>query len=383
MKATPNVGDLVRVSFVKPDDCSTGWIDKMYAFERRICRVVKQYNGRPEWVELVINHPVYGEDHLQFWFPIGWLVRTQKAEYVRPRDKAKKAKEGPVIAKEKVEEECKTPTLDAVSNLHILMDKHMRAHGVGLCGWAWRTEAGDVMKHSAPCHAVIAYFERPVKELCLSVGAQYRNMSGYHREQYARYVDYIVNRSPWKSAFIPAPLDEILETGVYMDVNQPGFIIYAACIALREGNEYRKFTPMFCEILDKGYHPHTAYILSRGFMGTFDNPMYSGVANGHRVLSGLSGWPDMFEFFRNGYSEESKEGEAAYKVAGKCHTIVAFTISRENRDHSLDNLIKSFSVGGMKKVKDMFGRITEIPCERKSLAEVCARLDSEFVKEAK
>lgn len=78
------------------------------------------------------------------------------------------------------------------------------------------------------------------------IKAIYLNFSGHYKEfatnedrvLYAQFLDYVVNESPWKSAFIPRKEEDLVNDGVALDVTKGKNLLVSASIACRVASEY-------------------------------------------------------------------------------------------------------------------------------------------------
>ena len=126
--------------------------------------------------------------------------------------------------------------------------------------------------------------------------------------QWKRYANYIIRKSPWSIAFKTKTLATGLKSGLQMNVNKSISILGGACIALRNGTEYKTRVPCFSYLLNKGVSPEVAYLLSlaysRNKSGNFSLMNFGG---GHDVISSEHLFDTVISFMANGYAPDIDE----------------------------------------------------------------------------
>lgn len=126
--------------------------------------------------------------------------------------------------------------------------------------------------------------------------------------QWKRYANYIIRKSPWADAFKTKTLVTGLKSGLQMNVNKSISILGGACIALRNGTEYKTRVPCFSYLLNKGVSPEVAYLLSlaysRNKSGNFSLMNFGG---GHEVISSEHLFDTVISFMANGYAPDIDE----------------------------------------------------------------------------
>lgn len=183
------------------------------------------------------------------------------------------------------------PKLDLLNEL---IERVKREGGIrNVCSYALEFE-NDVRRFQVNdiCHARLTVEgNRIVKNVALYIG---KYSEGVHKEVYKRFVKYIIDESPWRNAFKDRYNDEMLNTGVYLDVTKPHWYCVSAAIALRSGNEHRKNLPMFDQLLRMGFSPNVSYLSSQ-LINSLDK--YTGFTGGHHVFSSSLRPTDFTEFF--------------------------------------------------------------------------------------
>lgn len=181
-----------------------------------------------------------------------------------------------------------------------LLDRLVEKTGpnAGTCSFARRFEDNkeDHFDIRAVCHAALGYSDFVVKEIALNVVAHLDGRRSKHDVNYKRYVDYITNRSPWAECFIRKPLDEVMASGIYLNVEKPISQVVCAAIALRVGSELPRGRCLdnFVNAIDLGYSENVAFmaLTSLGVNGAIED-----MDGWHNVVSfGLDteGWAKFF-----------------------------------------------------------------------------------------
>jgi hypothetical protein len=86
--------------------------------------------------------------------------------------------------------------------------------------------------------------------------AIYDEVRGYYKDSedqlaYAEYVDFLVNKSVFSAAFLTKNIDEIVNGGVFYNMEAPGLLVYAAAIMLRFPSEWDMFVPAMATFAEK------------------------------------------------------------------------------------------------------------------------------------
>lgn len=197
----------------------------------------------------------------------------------------------------------------------------------GICAFAMEAEDHKIyFENYSPCHAALnrlAPQNHKVVELAYSIVYEHTRVIPQSKDvklRHKRYVQYILNESPWAVCFKTKLSSVALRYDILMDVTKNRNWIAGACIALREGSEYYdERLPMFELILKKGYSGNTAFLMSTAYMLRDGEIRKRGMGGGHSVLYGEMDSKELFEFFRNGYTKGKdmppfSESHGSYKV---------------------------------------------------------------------
>ena len=187
---------------------------------------------------------------------------------------------------------------------------------IGLCSFAQLVSKKIKDEHiNAACHASVgrcysysARHEgvREINELILSIKGHIDQFPKGMQEDYKKNVEYILDRSPWRIAFVPEPMDVRWELGVRCNVNLPTEIVKAAAISLREMNEFSYRLPVFSRLVKEGHSENTAKLLA-GCTRIVDQDkyVYSEFSNAHQIWWADFNAESLFTFFRKGFPEKS------------------------------------------------------------------------------
>jgi hypothetical protein len=151
--------------------------------------------------------------------------------------------------------------------------------------------------------AVIDYQQEHYKQVEVRAGKEFI-------PSYKKFVDYIVNRSPWAVAFQGKTVKNVLENGVLMNVEAPSGAVAGACQALRYLSEFAYKNEIWKLLMDNGIQEDaaflTTYALNKEENGTFTkNPM----GGGHQPINGAISAGSLISFFANGYNEAFLKSE--------------------------------------------------------------------------
>lgn len=124
------------------------------------------------------------------------------------------------------------------------------------------------------------------------------------KQAFVKYVDYIVNRSPWRSAFHPKQGRNVIKTGADINVDVSANVVAGGCIALRMSHEFQ-LAPNFGHFKKLGYDDHVAFLLAWSFVPAKEGYYIGSMTSGHSAIGGTDiGAGALLSFFRNGYNEE-------------------------------------------------------------------------------
>jgi hypothetical protein len=145
--------------------------------------------------------------------------------------------------------------------------------------------------------AVIDYQQAHEKQ-ALAAGKQYK-------ATYRKFVDYIVNRSPWAVAFQGKTVKNVLENGVLMNVEAPSGAVAGACQALRYLSEFNAQNALWKLMMDNGIQEDAAFLTTYAFIAEKDgNYTKHPMGGGHQPINGEITAGSLISFFANGYEEK-------------------------------------------------------------------------------
>lgn len=144
--------------------------------------------------------------------------------------------------------------------------------------------------------AVIDYQQAHEKQ-ALAAGKQYK-------ASYRKFVDYIVNRSPWSVAFQGKTVKNVLENGVLMNVEAPSGAVAGACQALRYLSEFNAQNAVWKLMMDNGIQEDAAFLTTYAFIAEADGYTKHPMGGGHQPINGEIAAGSLISFFANGYSEK-------------------------------------------------------------------------------
>lgn len=89
---------------------------------------------------------------------------------------------------------------------------------------------------------------------------QHKRFVGQDRKNMIKWVDWVVTKSPWKSAFLNSK-GNYMQEGLAINCKLPSTFLVAAMTAVREGWEYNKHLPTLFSLVDKGISHELAHIV--------------------------------------------------------------------------------------------------------------------------
>jgi hypothetical protein len=144
--------------------------------------------------------------------------------------------------------------------------------------------------------AVIDYQQAHEKQ-ALAAGKGYKT-------SYRKFVDYIVNRSPWAVAFQGKTVKNVLENGVLMNVEAPSGAVAGACQALRYLSEFNAQNAVWKLMMDNGIQEDAAFLTTYAFIAEADGYTKHPMGGGHQPINGEISAGSLISFFANGYDEK-------------------------------------------------------------------------------
>lgn len=191
----------------------------------------------------------------------------------------------------------------------------------GTCSYAMTdTDGQDVFQVRDVCHArlVDRYDATEYKTAVLDVAGHYNTHE--HPEAFKAYVDYIIQRSPWKGAFINRTTDEVVAEGVALNVNEGVNYVVSAAVALRIGYEYMQLAEDFHSLASSGCPEHLAFLTASMCNGYGIKGYYplNGQRGSHHVVSSSMRFKTLKDFFFKGECKkgESYTGSNQYEILG-------------------------------------------------------------------
>jgi hypothetical protein len=296
----------------------------------------QDYVGKTFIIEVVSNIlPAYylKEDWSSFIWDERLLRRIRKAPKIAPSTNISFSVE----------------ILEMRNNLAKLADNNP-----GLCSFAKYVSKNNkgraFMHYAAPCHANIdaprwgeaANFQQGgvVEALILNIeGHRRKFITAAGKTKYTRFVDYIIHRSPFKSAFVPvANIEDYFKLGVVCRTDVPSFIIKAGAVALREKTEFPGSFIAFNKLLELGHSENTAELLSACLY--YDNGwIFKDFQNGHQVWHADHQADCLLAFMKRGYTERQL-AEPPYRKSA-IDTGIAKHIAPTEGEESISSYIKS------------------------------------------
>lgn len=269
-----------------------------------------------------------------------------------------------------------------VRPIRTILKEEAKAKGpVHICSYALEFENGKHrLQVNDVCHYRVRYNERDegvIKNLALSLEHAPDQLGKKDLADYRKYTDYIINRSPWASCFLTKSVSAAFNAGILMNVDKPLSQVAGACVALREGIEFDDKLDMFMLMKKKGYHEHTAYLMSFVFRvrkdGKFNYGSYHG---GHQSMAGDRNWEQVVEFFKKGFRDLQ---EKPYREKGntyEIHNAVA-DYSRLKKDS-----FAGFMERNVKKVVEGKGWMAKESITADSIYALADKIDQLFKEQA-
>lgn len=182
-----------------------------------------------------------------------------------------------------------------------------------------RVYAGDV------CNARMTWgYDVPdddeMTEMMICIKRHVMVMSAKQVVEYIPYVNWILQFSPWAPCFLTKTYEEAVEKGVLMNLDENVSHLMGAAIALRQGSEFSKLTPLFNELMADGVDGWTAFLVSNYVYKIGWELRVTGLTP-HHVLSSEMPIHLIRKFGNDGYAKKEgirKGGRAqrAYYVFG-------------------------------------------------------------------
>ena len=203
-------------------------------------------------------------------------------------------------------EEVKPVKVEPPSLLQILDEK---ADGrPGTATYAIRDDKGNINDHVRDaCHARLntincwdGHIKRNsvVTEVALYLKG---HVTGNNLNNYTQFVDYVINRSPAASCFIPTDAKEAVKLGVMMNVEANYNNLVTAAVFLRTGSEYSSKLPLFVDLVNMGFNENVAYVTSQLITISDGGYKYSGFGGGHHIFNSQMDREEFSKFWKEGF----------------------------------------------------------------------------------
>ena len=167
------------------------------------------------------------------------------------------------------------------------------------CHYAHRCDKEEFFFSHDICHARLK--NRKIDEAVLNVKWHYDHHD--NKKLYHRFVEWMLNDSPFKNCFITKKWNDAYEDGVYLNCNESISRIVASAIALRGGSEYSFYLPLMYELVEAGYDPTISWFISYQFKKEGNKFYFSGDGGGnHKVFAiANANTENMKKFFKEGF----------------------------------------------------------------------------------
>jgi hypothetical protein len=236
-----------------------------------------------------------------------WLVKPPNAPVKRAKPKAK----GVIAPKVKKAAKPVVPATAIIAPAYDLRKELARRAGNGTCNYALEfTKSPPRMQHNDVCHARLCWGYSEVHEnklegdeivnIALNVKPHYAEMGDVNKKTYKLFIHYMLNESPWAFCFITKDVEEALNVGILMDVDQNVSHLVGAAISLRTANEHQRILPVFQKCIDMGYSGNTSFLTSGWFMEGGRTTIWPG----HNSLRDGLIAKYVFKFFKEGYAKK-------------------------------------------------------------------------------
>lgn len=183
-------------------------------------------------------------------------------------------------------------------------------YNAGTCSYAIEFEGGHRrFQMMDACHARMRWGsnmsrgdvdnKKPIAVAC-NISGHVSRIPKDRQEAYKLWVAYMLNDSPWASAWLTKDVDEAMKGSASMDVTKPFSYICTAAIALRSGSEFHHFLPVFQQLIEMKYNPHVAYTLSQMTSRKGDTYTIVNQGGSHHVIHSNMAMDEYVQFFNTG-----------------------------------------------------------------------------------
>lgn len=215
-------------------------------------------------------------------------------------------------------------------------------NNAGTCSYAFEFEGGHRrFQINDACHARMRWgsnmshgdvnTKKPIAVAC-NISGHVPRIPQDRREAYKLWVAYMLNDSPWASAWLTKDVDEAMKGSASMDVTKPFSYVCAAAIALRSGSEFHHFLPVFQQLIEMKYNPHVAYTLSQ--MTRVKDGTYTIVNQGgsHHVIHSNMDMAEYVQFFNTGLP---RKPDAPFNESPNKYYLIFLSIAQDLKAHNV------------------------------------------------
>lgn len=255
---------------------------------------------------------------------------------------------------------------------------------VGTCSYVIEWTNGKRNWHVGDvCHARIAREYRDdnagneIAYLALNISKHYEYCPEDEKEAYKTYIDWLVNRSFIKNAFIPRKIDDILKDGVLMNVEHNIDIVAIGAILTRHVTEFPGKRSIFGKVVDLGFSEELGLFVSTFFDIKEDSVILNSFGGGHHVFSNEMDAQQLLDFFKKGVPE--KDEKNPYKTNHKRYAVFKTISPLYSTVHA--KKVSKFCAENMKGIIDIRGQWANMLKGYKgpnALVKTCAALAKFF-----
>lgn len=156
---------------------------------------------------------------------------------------------------------------------------------------------GNIISINTACHAGLCSYS--YKGSIGVVNCLIKNYGGNHGpgrwsdttdEEKIMFLDWLVKRSPYKTAFVSKKATKILKQGAALLTSEaPGNILGGACVSMRRLWEHTIVLQVWCDLVKAGVNENLAYVLGHLAAGSKDKGLnWSNFAGWHVAINSNS-----------------------------------------------------------------------------------------------
>jgi hypothetical protein len=181
-----------------------------------------------------------------------------------------------------------------------------------------------------------------VSHVALCIEGHYNHAD--NKETYRKFVEYILNDSPWASCFLTKKWEDAIGEVIYINVDEAHSRCVCAAIALRMGSEYPDRLKVFQYFLDMGYDANTAWLGANLLQRQGKIWSHAPLTGGHDVFVAYHVWEDVAKFFKSGWHVEDK---VIFRTA-KDHGYSIFSSIGKYGHNIVNGTMKQFAINNCK-----------------------------------